>query len=327
MLRQTVRWAGPLLASSVLACAVHPPVAAPIEEVTATPAPSEGVIRLFRSDKPIAEKGGRTLPLWLVEARVAWPSAKGAVPTSAIVDTGAQTTLIDRRFAVANGLPVESSNVVAKDFAGNRLDTSVINQVTLEIGPLKTQPLNVIVVELPALFQELGIGIIWSPQTSVPRGSMLRFDFGAGTATMQPESAMPHEATPLCKAGDASMPAAATIVPAAIAGQPVRLELDSGATKLGLSSNASVVRLLQQAPGSSVGERIGAGGAERTLEVPPQELKLAGQTYVASVSVADEHDSTPGPCDADGEIGLEVLQHCTVDLAADRFVLSCRPTQ
>ena len=123
------------------------------------------------------------------------------------------------------------------------------------------------------------------------------------------------------------MPAAATIVPAAIAGQPVRLELDSGATKLGLSSNASVVRLLQQAPGSSVGERIGAGGAERTLEVPPQELKLAGQTYVASVSVADEHDSTPGPCDADGEIGLEVLQHCTVDLAADRFVLSCRPTQ
>jgi hypothetical protein len=298
-----------------------------MQAATPTPAAMEGAIRMFRSNKPIAEKGGRTLPLWLVEARVAWPSAKGQVSTSAIVDTGAQTTLIDRRFAVANGLPVESSNVVAKDFAGNKLETSVINHVTLELGPLRTHPLKVIVVELPALFQELGIGIIWSPQTSVPKGSMLRFDFGAGTATLQPESAMPLDVTPLCKAGDASMPAAATIVSASIAGQAVRLQLDSGATKLGLSSASSVVRLLQQAPGSSVGERIGAGGAQRTLEVPPQELKLAGQTYVASVSVAETNDSTPGPCDTDGEIGLEVLQHCTVDLASDRFALLCRPAQ
>lgn len=285
--------------------------------------PSRGELRMFRSDKPIAEKGGRTLPLWLVDTRVEWPAAKGGASTFAIVDTGARTTLIDRRFALAHGLPVVSSNVVAKDFAGKKLDTSVIHQVTLGIGPWTSRPVNVIVVELPSLFRDLGIGVIWSPQTSVPKGTMLRFNFGAGTAAMEPDTGMAANAALLCKGEEGPVPSAATIVSVLVANQPVRLELDSGATKLGLSGASALAKALQQAPGATAGERVGAGGAERTLEVPPQELKLAGQTYVAAVSMTSNADPSPGACAADGEIGLEVLQNCMVDISADRFGIRC----
>jgi len=192
---------------------------------------------------------------------------------------------------------------------------------------LTTRPVNVIVVELPALFRDLGIGVIWSPQTSVPKGTMLRLNLGAGTAALEPDTGMPTDAPQLCKGEEGPVPSAAAIVSVLVANQPVRLELDTGATKLGLSGNSPLAKALQQAPGVSAGERVGAGGAERTLEVPPQELKLAGQTYVVPVSMTSNADPSPGACSADGEIGLEVLQNCIVDISVDRCGVRCSPAR
>jgi hypothetical protein len=282
---------------------------------------------MMKSSTPIPEREGMTLPLWLVEAEVRAPGdATAGAATSAIVDTGARTTVIDRRFAEAQGLTLESSNVVAKDFAGTKLDTLIVRDVSLSFGAWSTKRVNVVVLELPSLFRDLGIGVIWSPQSSVPEGAMLRLNFADGLLDVLDATELVAGAPALCGGPEARVPSAAVLVDATIAGHPVRLELDSGATALSLSAASAAGVALATSPEGESGERIGAGGAVRTVELPPQTVEVVGQQFRAPLSLSPAAEPASGPCASDGEIGLEVLKSCTVDLTAERFELRCQPS-
>jgi predicted aspartyl protease len=282
--------------------------------------------RMVKSIKPVPERGGRTLPFWLVGLEV-HPRGKphpGGRSTLAIVDTGARTTVIDRQFAETYGLSIESSKVFAKDFAGTALDTWIVRDVRFSIGEWTTKRVNVLVVELPSVLRDLGIGIIWSPQTSVPDGTMLRLNFTDGTLEVLDATELARGAPTVCSGPAADVPNASLLVDATIAGHPVCVDLDSGATALGLSSASAAGAALESLPDAASGERVGAGGSVPTVELPPQTVEVAGQQFQAPLSLSLASEPDGGPCASDGEIGLDVLKHCTVDLTADHFTLRCR---
>lgn len=92
---------------------------------------------------------------------------------------------MDRAWADAHGLAYAQSNVVAKDILGSVIETAVARDVRMRFGDIETRPVDLVVIEMPEILRFVGVSVIWSPQTTVPEGKLLRLDFAGGTMQLR----------------------------------------------------------------------------------------------------------------------------------------------
>jgi hypothetical protein len=284
--------------------------------------PTRVSVNLVKSTIPIPERDNRTLPLWLIRTGVVQAAqARGA--TFAIVDTGARVTVVDEAFAAASGIPSTESNVTAREFSGQRLATKVVRRVRLRFGAIDTDEVDAVVLPLPEIFRRLGIGIIWSPQTSVPSSAMFSLDFSKGTLQMTSATQMPEQALPLCRGGFGSGWAA---VRASVAGYPALFELDSGANDVSVHAGSVAGRALAAKVSSRKAAAMGAGGVVETLDLGTLTVQIGTTDFQTDTSITPTSagESPADACRVDGLMGLPVLSHCTLAFTRDRFALQCR---
>lgn len=237
---------------------------------------------LFKSEVPIPEKDGATLPSWLVEARIRQDGRTlGSVVT--IVDTGAQATVIDRAWAAEHGLLTRAGSVVAVDIAGSSIDTTLASDVQLSFGAVDARAVEVVVIDMPEILRRIGVVAIWSPQSTVPPGRLFRLDLWRGSLELDDATALSEPRLASC-VGDL-FESAALIVEAVVGGHAVRLELDSG------SSDTSVI--MSSAAGSALSElgvsqdktSYGAAGSFSVLE-----LLLTAEEAIAAARTCPRAD-------------------------------------
>lgn len=284
-----------------------------------SPGPGPAAVRLYKSDTAIPEKEDARLPLWLVDVDVA-QGQRGLARAVAIVDTGAQTTVVDRAWADAHGLVHATAAVVAKDISGASIQTSVAQDVRLQFGPFETRPVDFVVIDMPEILRFLGIAVIWSPHTTVPDNAMLRLDFASGTMQLRDETEMVPSALPLCVGRQFGY--AAPLVDATVGGHAARLELDSGASETSLSAISDAgVQLAQQASGKKTSH--GAAGAFSTTTVASQSVQVGAYVHQSEVSLFEGSETAANDCPGDGVVGLPFLAHCVLDFTTTQFALRC----
>ncbi len=330
---QNIRWLLALGASIGCGCgSTAPPSLAPspaphassLTKPDVEEAPAPIVVALFKDDTPIQEKDGATLPTWLVKAGVA-QGDKLAGDAIAIVDTGAQTTVIDRGWATAHGLTVTQGDVVAKDVAGNSIATQLASGIQLLFGDAKAKRVDVAVIDFPEVLRRLKVAMIWSPHSTVPTDAMYRFDLRHGSMALLPERPLGTGALALCIGEGFGF--AAPIVSATVGGHKTLVELDSGANDATLSAaSAACQALLAAHPEAKSGTSLGAGGEIASREISPQSVTIGAFTKTLPVTLIDGAPSATDSvnrCANDGVVGLPFLEHCQLEITSTHFALGC----
>lgn len=285
--------------------------------------PKHTSVALFKSEVPIPEKDNKTLPLWLIALSVR-QGARSVGPVVAVVDTGAQVTVIDRAWAANSGLRVSDATMVATDITGRKLTTSAAADVRLGVGGYQAQPTDIVIIDFPEMLTRLGVFAIWSPQVAIAPDALYRFDFADGRLQVDDAERLSQPALPLCVGAGGR--AAALTVDATIAGVAARLELDSGSNDTSVLANTQVGVALSAIEGGEMSTSYGAAGAFASRDLPPQRVEVGGFGGEYAVSVIEAEHGGPVPdCPSDGVIGLPLLEACRLEVTATHFSLTCAP--
>ena len=259
-----------------------------------------------------------------------------------VVDTGANAHIVDETVAFWAHLPditPTGSPSVSRD--GTWTETEpffrdagatlthyrVRGPAPLRIGVAALETPTPVATHDLSTWRAHGIAGLFSPQRAVPLGSALEVDLASRTISLiAPSDAdaalAPREGwlalSPVCPTNDG---VALFAVHAEIAGQPVLLVVDTGATGTFVDGRSDVARALAP-PATEPGTRWALGG--------PSDVRVARDVEVrvgeAHVRIAVDVVEWTGTCDAghtDGALGADVLRRCQLILVRDRGALRC----
>ena len=248
-----------------------------------------------------------------------------------LVDTGASHDVMALWLARAVGLEVEPFGQRGESHGGQEVGTWLVRQPEMAIDGWGERRVDeVIAVELPSVFERFGLGGVLSPQALAGAGQAAILDLPAAELTLaaadtslSPERGMrlvlgPE---PVCTVPGPTR-GAVYVLGATVEGMPTRLIVDSGAARTDLLEQTRVARSLRP--------RTVAGGASYTAagrmpsgRVDAVSLRIGELSTVVDLGILAGGAGTG--CPRDGHLGLDVLRHCVLLLASDRFDARCRP--
>jgi hypothetical protein len=281
------------------------------------------------------ELDGRMFPLPLVHGSVA------GKPTWMIVDTGATTHAIAGSLARAAGLALGKFEGDVTDHGNKALVTYRVEhpQVAIdEWGAMKDAPM--LVVEVPAPLEKLGIGAFVSPQRLAeadglggsgvsPDYDAVEMDLAAGTlrtahfddaarALQGVRLAPPVRA---CRDDATEIRALSFVVPGKISNNEALLLVDTGAQRTDLFGASAAARALAHESVPSKEPILAASGRVSARVVRAVRVNVGELAVTRDVDLVPG-DSDPG-CPRDGVVAMDVLRSCVLVLGADRFAASC----
>ena len=331
-----MRLALPAIALAVLSCggssthaSVKPPTAGSASASAASSAPpppmadpKKGILRAVAIDFSIQ---GRPFPLPLVKATVAGTS------TLALVDTGANSTVIAGWLARKTNLTLQRFGDTGTDHTGRSIETrrALHPQVAIEgWGSLPDEPL--LVTDVPDAVTKLGIGVFVSPQKLAGDGEAIILDFPhkemravkKGASLESIGAALTLDPVALCEDKESPIQGLAYVVSGTIDGESVKLLVDTGAHHSDLlMSSPPGQKLLPHAVDSK--EQVYAASGK----VTPKTLKEV-KVSVGAVESTLDVDLIPGKkddfCPRDGVLAMDVLGKCVLMLESGRLVGQCR---
>jgi predicted aspartyl protease len=298
----------------MIACA---PVASPPAAATAvSPAPPAA----RRAAIHFEERGGKPFPYPLVHVTVA------GTPTAMILDTGATDHVLSTSFVKRLGLAVSAAKETGIDHAAKAISAAEIASPNLVVegwGPVGAA--RVFAIDLPSVFDALGIGGILSPQRLAAAGESVVVDFPAGEVTALPRAAATarlagkraiEPAPSVCKKEDGGRQFA---VLSQINGIAARLELDTGASHTDLRAGSAPGRQLESAAGAEKGATYAASGKMET-----KTLRAAAVRF-GDVAKTIDVDIVPGDANQcfDGVLGMDALRPCVLVLDDASAAAAC----
>lgn len=269
---------------------------------------------------------GKAFPLPLVHGSV------GGEPTWMLVDTGANSHVIAGWLARKAGLTLESHGDVGTDHTGREIRTSRAPRPAMTIdgwGALDDGP--VLVAEVPAPIEKLGIGAFVSPQglgdgfavvLNLRGRQMYLADYEGAERTLPPSGRRISPRGGLaCTDTESPVKGLAYVVPAEVEGQRAMLLVDTGAERTDVLAGSSAAATLL--PRSTVSkERLyAASGRIRTKTVKGARLTVGDWSGVGDVDVVP---GTPDPyCPRDGAVSMNMLGACTLVLGPGKMAGVC----
>jgi hypothetical protein len=272
------------------------------------------------------ELGGRPFPLPLLHGSVL------GEPTWMLVDTGANSHVIAGWLARKVGLQVESHGDIGTDHAGREIQTSRVAHPAVAIddwGPLVDAPM--LVTEIPAAIEKLGIGAFISPQ-SLGEGAAIVLDLrrremhSAGYSDAERELGQTgHSLSPAggiaCEDTESPIKGLAYVIPATIDHQPTMLLIDSGAERTDLLIGSHAAHKLAPRSVSNKQQLFAASG-----RIDTRTLRAASLT-IGEWAAAKDVDLIPGTvdttCPRDGVVAMDVLKYCVLVLGPESMSGRC----
>jgi hypothetical protein len=287
--------------------------AVPSRAVTIMPAEKEARL--------VFEVRGQPFKVGVVRAVV------GGVPTLALIDTGAGRHVISTTLARRIGKPLIDTHDTTADPAGRILPLVVADAaIELEgLGALPAQP--PVVIDLPGIFDELGIGLILSPQRAVEDGQALRIDYRTGALTRivdPPMSIVPrpgHWPAPGRCGGPTDQSGPFYLVDAKIDGEAVALTLDTGADATCVFGGAPIAQVLRSRYRTTADQAYGAGGAIQMRRTPEILVHVGKVATLRALPILPRE--AHGACGQDGHLGLDVLRSCVIVISRDHASVEC----
>lgn len=227
------------------------------------------------------------------------PANIKGVATEALLDSGAEASLIDPKLAVEAKLP--EGQVITIRGSGGATSAKFVEGVPIEALGLKVQGEGIVVMDMTDISQRL----IKRPTRAILGRELfdaarLRIDLAGGTIDVVDRASTPpgEKLALTAHAGIES-------VPIAINGAAAQAEFDLGNGSEPMISRAQVTKLGLKVTGQKAGGGVG-GEIQRDLVIIPR-LTLAGRTFTDVPATVDDQPSTN-----DMNIGTSILQNFLV---------------
>ncbi len=247
---------------------------------------------------PAAALAGPLTRLRIAGDRIYLPATIDGHPLEALLDSAAETPIVDRAFAARLGLR-GSATATARGTGAATAEATLVPGVELFVAGVRLRPKLVGVIDLGDIARRIGAGpidlIIGRDLFDAAR---LSIDLTAATlATMPPGPARGVRLPLTARRGVETVP----LLIEGIAAQ-ADFDLGNGGTVLVGADFAARHRLLDGRPTATIpGGGIGGGGRQTTFTL--RTLELAGQRF-AGVPVAID----ASPTAADANIGVRLLR-------------------
>ncbi len=271
-----------------------------------------------------------TAPLpfeFFLGSRIYIPATVAGQATHVLLDSGAETTVLDSRFAEAAG--IEVSGVVTAVGTGGRQEAHLASGVTIRIGEVELRDLTVALVDLSSIEQAIGRPIPVILGKEVLNALTVDLDFQGKTIAF----ADPARFTPPAGAVEVPVTSANGIrsVPVSIeGGPPVAVDFDLGNGSAFLAYSAWWKPAGTLSDGRPVSKTIsGAIGGMKTRSIASlRAVTFAGVTFhdVPTVFFDDDGQSAESNRTL-GNIGMPILSRfrLTTDYSRNRLFLTPLP--
>ena len=283
--------------------------------------------RLTRRATLRYELNGRNFPLPVVRGTVS------GHPTWMLVDTGANSHFVAGWLARQIGMKPSALGSAGTDHVGRTIATYRVEHPGVAIeewGALADKPM--LVTEMPALFERLGIGAFISPQRLAGEGDAVVLDlrgaemreawFDDAERALGTEGlALVGKGARLCEDTKSAIPGLAYVLRGAVEGAPVDLVVDTGAQRSDLLAKSAAGRALGARTVANQERMFGASGGLESRTV--KEARMV----VGEVRVTRDVDLLPGDadpfCPRDGVVSMDVLHACVLVLGRAQIYARC----
>ncbi len=316
-----------LLSLTLSACgAAAPTTGVPHTQLAASPTETNAGPRkpLTRRAKLHYELNGRSFPLPVVHGTVL------GHPTWMLIDTGANSHVIAGWFAKKIGLPMFRLGDVGTDHAGRSIATFRVEHPKLALddwGELDDGPM--LVTEVPAIIEKLGIGAFVSPQKLNEEGDAVVLDLVAHEVRAAYfDEASKGDGTPLLDAGarvceDTQSPikGLAYVAPANVGGSPAWLLVDTGAQRSDVLAGSIPGKTLAPKSIPNKEQMYGASGKLTSRTIPRATVVVGDVERQLDVDlIGGESDPY---CPRDGVLSMDVLRGCVLVLGRKQIAARC----
>jgi predicted aspartyl protease len=271
-----------------------------------------------------ATLGGKRLEVPLVEGAV------GGRATKMIVDTGAATSAVDARLVAAARLAVVTTAGKASAAGGEEFPLRRVDRPELTIAGFARAivALPALVIQLPDVLAQLGIGAVLSPQRIYPDRAvvidllanwLIETSARAAAARLRRASGTEWEAR-LCRSdGDSGISGRAFVVSVVIDAVPTQLIVDTGANQTTVYDTTEVGRRI--AAGAVASGHFGDAAGVREARQNRATIAFAGRSFPLVVGLAPGRRSAE--CGTDGQLGMDVLGACVLVIDGERLRARC----
>lgn len=271
-----------------------------------------------------------TAPLpfeFFLGSRIYIPATVAGQATHVLLDSGAETTVLDSRFAEAAGIKV--SGAVTAVGTGGRQEAQLASGVTIRIGEVELRDLTVALVDLSGIEQAVGRPVPVILGKEVLNALTVDLDFQGKTIAF----ADPARFTPPAGAVEVPVSSANGIrsVPVSIEGhRPVQVDFDLGNGAAFLAYSAWWKPAGALSDGRPVSKTLsgGIGGLKTRSIASLRAVTFAGVTFhdVPTIFFDDDGQSAESNRTL-GNIGMPILSRfrLTTDYSRNRLFLTPLP--
>jgi Aspartyl protease len=247
-----------------------------------------------------------------------------------LIDTGAGVHTLASWFVRDAGIQGSASTVAAQDSTGREVSMRVVHDIRLKLGsgPALVIP-EAAVADFPPAFQRLRIAGLLSPQLLAGPGTVSVLDLRAPSLRVTSEpGAMSARATQgersatLCRVDSSPFRNLLFGLGASVAGVPVVLTLDTGASTTILDRSRPAAKALHDLQPD--GFQTGVSGVhEPIFRSTPLAVDFGAGERKMPVRVGVPR----GGCGVDGLIGMDALRSCVLSMSDRAVALTCDPAQ
>jgi len=250
-----------------------------------------------------------------------------------VIDSGAEGHVIAGWLARKLELALLATDHTTEGVAGRQGQLKAVEHPALEVDGLGALPRRAaMVIDLPEVFEKLGIGLVLSPQYLIDEGEALVIDLGSRKvwkeleATAFEGTGRPGKLLP--EASTCSDPSVRTgylhfVVSATVDGEAAELMVDTGADTTSLTTTSRAGKALLARYPSKDDNAMGGAGMVAARKLPPLKVRAGEVEKQVEVPVL-VLEKAEKKCPHDGQLGLDVLGSCTLVLSRSRLAGYCR---
>ncbi|MEQ9321205.1 MAG: aspartyl protease family protein [Polyangiaceae bacterium] len=253
------------------------------------------------------------------------------VKTKAILDTGAEFHVVQTWFADEAKIGSDGDQDVDVTDSSKKSVKASFARVRGRVegwGPLDTPA---VLMPTFAAFETAGVGMIVNPLLLAAPGKALRLDFVAREMSELDALTEPAPSTVLQTCASVSRLKNGTVITTnrqvtevEIAGSTTALTVDSGARTTVIAAGSDATEeLVKLATGTETAAGV-LGTEEVKTIAEPVPITVAGVTLKVSGIRLGPEEKKRTSCNDDGVLGMDVLEHCVVELSITDTRLTCR---
>ncbi|MBV8971398.1 MAG: retropepsin-like domain-containing protein [Sphingomonadaceae bacterium] len=246
-----------------------------------------------------ASVAGAPTPLRVTSDRIFVPAVVNGVAVEALLDSAAETSIVDAAFAVRLRLSGEEA-VTARGTGAATAVATMVRGVAIDVAGLRLRPAEVAIIDLADIARRLANGPI--PLVlgrELFDAARLAIDIDDGAIAVAPPTLPAGVRLPLTARRGIET------VPLAIEGRPAQADFDlgNGGTVLVGAAYARRHRLLDGRP-TGVVAGGGIGGETRQMTFMLASLEIAGRRFENVPAAIDT-----SPTASDANVGVRVLRN------------------